>query len=131
MLQKDDWFQYSLQNDNLRKALIALQTESEQEEEKITNTLLRKIQTLQKDKEDLLRKVEEEEEIIANQLQTKLKQLQNEKVQLENVLEQEQEAMVNRLQKQLDDLLRNPSTVGAPIGRMRVASSERKLTQVG
>ena len=118
---------YSDQNDNLKKALFALQTTSEQEEEMITNSLLKKISTLQKEKEYLLLKVEEEEEMITNQLQKKLKQLQKEKIELENTLEQEQESMVNRLQKQLDDLMNNQT----PAGRMRVASSERKLSQIG
>lgn len=65
--------------------------------------------------------------MITNQLQKKLKQLQKEKIELENTLEQEQESMVNRLQKQLDDLMNNQT----PAGRMRVASSERKLSQIG
>ena len=120
----------SAQNETLKKALIALQSTSEIEGEHIANTFLHKLDKLQKEKEELLLKVEEEEEMITNQLQKKLKQLQKEKVEMENVLEMEQEAMVNRLQKQLDELLRNsPSGSGSAGGRMRMASSERKLSQ--
>lgn len=112
--------------------MIAIQSTSEIEGEHITNTFLHKLDKLQKEKEELLLKVEEEEEMITNQLQKKLKQLQKEKVEMENVLEMEQEAMVNRLQKQLDELLRNsPSGSGSAGGRMRMASTERKLSQVG
>jgi coiled-coil domain-containing protein 6 len=46
----------------------------EQEEEKISNVLLKKIDTLQKERAHILRTVEEEEEYITNTLQKKLDQ---------------------------------------------------------
>lgn len=104
-----------LENMELRKKLIQIQSASEQEEEFISNMLLKKIDVLKTEKQDLLLKLEAEEELITNQLQKKLQKLQKEKVQMEISLEQEQEAMVNRLQKQLDNLR---------LGRQRVNSCE-------
>ena len=104
-----------LENMELRKKLIQIQSASEQEEEFISNMLLKKIDVLKTEKQDLLLKLEAEEELITNQLQKKLQKLQKEKVQMEISLEQEQEAMVNRLQKQLDNLRQ---------GRQRVNSCE-------
>jgi predicted nuclease with TOPRIM domain len=100
--------------------MCALQSSTEAEEEYITNTLMKRIEGLKHEKQDLLTKLEAEEEMITNQLQRKLNQLQKEKIQMEITLEQEQECMVNRLQKQLDDL-RGPLTP-----RSRLASAESK-----
>ncbi|KAJ3274920.1 hypothetical protein HDV01_001784 [Terramyces sp. JEL0728] len=97
----------SAQNGDLKKTMCKLQTSAEEEEEFISNTLLKRIETLQKEKQALLVKVEAEEEKITNQLQKKLNQLQREKVQMEITLEQEQECIVNKLQKQVEDLKAN------------------------
>ncbi|KAI8913599.1 hypothetical protein EDD86DRAFT_245214 [Gorgonomyces haynaldii] len=88
----------------LKQSIAQLQSQSEMEQEYISNTLLRKIELLNKEKSDLLIKVEQEEDMLVNRLTQKLNVLQQEKVQLELALEKEQEYMVNRLQKQLDDL---------------------------
>ncbi|KAJ3262067.1 hypothetical protein HK103_003923 [Boothiomyces macroporosus] len=87
--------------------MVKIQTSAEEEEEFISNTLLKRIETLQKEKQALLVKVEAEEEKITNQLQKKLNQLQREKVQMEITLEQEQECIVNKLQKQVEELKAN------------------------
>jgi hypothetical protein len=112
------------QNEQLRRDICSLQSTNEQEEEYITNMLMKRIEGLKDEKQDLLVKVEAEEEMITNRLQHKLNQLQKEKIQMEISLEQEQECMVNRLQKQLDDL-RGPVTP-----RSRLASIESKSSAV-
>lgn len=77
---------------------------AEQEEEYISNKLLKRISGLKKEKGELLLQVEQEEEYMTNMLQKKLNQLQREKIDMENSLEQEQEYIVNKLQKQLESL---------------------------
>ena len=77
---------------------------AEQEEEYISNKLLKKIQSLKKEKEALANNYEREEEYLTNDLSRKLNQLRNEKVQLEQTLEQEQEHMVNKLMRKIEKL---------------------------
>ncbi|XP_009989047.1 PREDICTED: coiled-coil domain-containing protein 6 [Tauraco erythrolophus] len=81
-----------------------LQARAEQEEEFISNTLFKKIQALQKEKETLAVNYEKEEEFLTNELSRKLMQLQHEKAELEQHLEQEQEFQVNKLMKKIKKL---------------------------
>ncbi|KAK9766405.1 hypothetical protein K7432_004542 [Basidiobolus ranarum] len=92
------------ENQTLKQLTVDMHASAEQEEEYISNKLLKSIANLKKEKAELLVQVEREEEYLTNTLQRKLTQLQKEKIDLENALEQEQEFMVNRLQKQLDGL---------------------------
>ncbi|EPY83054.1 Coiled-coil domain-containing protein 6-like protein [Camelus ferus] len=78
--------------------------QAEQEEEFISNTLFKKIQALQKEKETLAVNYEKEEEFLTNELSRKLMQLQHEKAELEQHLEQEQEFQVNKLMKKIKKL---------------------------
>ncbi|XP_002735394.1 coiled-coil domain-containing protein 6-like [Saccoglossus kowalevskii] len=96
----------ALQEDNreLRMVSVSIQARAEQEEEFISNTLLKKIQTLKKEKEKLAVNYEQEEEFLTNDLSRKLMQLRQEKVQLEQTLEQEQEFQVNKLMRKIDKL---------------------------
>ncbi|CAH1757545.1 14557_t:CDS:10 [Entrophospora sp. SA101] len=64
---------------------------AEQEEEFISNKLLKRISNLKKEKGELLLQVEQEEEYLTNTLQKKLNQLQKEKIDMENAFEQEQD----------------------------------------
>merc|ERR1719210_2740774 len=96
----------SLQEENreLRRASVSIQAKAEQEEEFISNTLLKKIQALKKEKENLALNYEQEEEYLTNDLSRKLDQLRQEKVQLEHTLEQEQECLVNKLMRRIEKL---------------------------
>lgn len=89
------------------------QLQAEQEEEYITNKLMKRLEALKREKEELARQVEVEEEMITNALTKKLQKVKEEKVQLENQLEVEQEYIVNKLQKQLSTVL------GAPLRALR------------
>ncbi|KAI9495710.1 hypothetical protein BDB00DRAFT_813177 [Zychaea mexicana] len=95
-----------LRHDNqmLRQMTVDMTVLAEQEEEYISNKLLKRISGLKKEKGELLVQVEQEEEYLTNMLQKRLNQLQKEKIDMENALEQEQEYIVNKLQKQLDSL---------------------------
>ncbi|XP_019620234.1 PREDICTED: coiled-coil domain-containing protein 6-like isoform X2 [Branchiostoma belcheri] len=96
----------ALQEENkaLRKASVSIQARAEQEEEFISNTLLKKIQSLKKEKEKLAMNYEQEEEFLTNDLSRKLMKLREEKVQLEQTLEQEQEFQVNKLMRKIEKL---------------------------
>nr|CAG4638598.1 EOG090X09V8 [Cyclestheria hislopi] len=92
------------ENRSLRQASVNIQARAEQEEEFISNTLLKKIQALKKEKETLALNYEQEEECLTNDLSRKLNQLRQEKVQLEQTLEQEQECLVNKLMRKIEKL---------------------------
>lgn len=92
------------ENKNLRKASVSIQAKAEQEEEFISNTLMKKIHTLKKEKEVLAMNYEQEEEFLTNDLSKKLMQLRQEKVTLEETLEREQEFQVNKLIRRIERL---------------------------
>ncbi|CAG0916190.1 unnamed protein product [Notodromas monacha] len=92
------------ENKSLRQASVTIQARAEQEEEFISNTLLKKIQALKKEKETLALNYEQEEECLTNDLSRKLNQLRQEKVNLEATLEQEQECLVNKLMRRIERL---------------------------
>jgi len=58
----------------------------EQEEEFITNKLMKRLQQLKDEKQTLANEVEHEEEYLVNTLQKRLEKLNGEKVDLENQL---------------------------------------------
>jgi len=95
-----------LQEENkvLRKTSVTIQAKAEQEEEFISNTLMKKINTLKREKEILAMNYEQEEECLTNDLSKKLVQLRNEKVELEQTLEREQEFQVNKLIRRIERL---------------------------
>ncbi|CAG7726314.1 unnamed protein product [Allacma fusca] len=92
------------ENRSLRQASVNIQAKAEQEEEFISNTLLKKIQALKKEKETLAHHYEQEEECLTNDLSRKLNQLRAEKCKLEQTLEQEQECLVNKLMRKIEKL---------------------------
>ncbi|XP_074647783.1 coiled-coil domain-containing protein 6-like [Tubulanus polymorphus] len=92
------------ENRELRRASVTIQARAEQEEEFISNTLLKKIQKLKKEKETLAMNYEQEEEFLTNDLSRKLMQLRQEKVELEQSLEKEQEYQVNKLMRKIEKL---------------------------
>ena len=74
----------------------------EEEEELITNKLIKKLDRLKKDKEQILQQVEQEEELLTNTLHKKLQKLKNEKLMIESQLEQDKKYIINRLQRQYE-----------------------------
>jgi len=94
------------ENKALRQASVSIQARAEQEEEYISNTLMKKINELKKEKETLVNKYENEEEFLTNELQRQLNQIRQEKVELEQTLEKEQEKQVNTLMRKIEKLKR-------------------------
>lgn len=80
----------------LQQASVSIQAKAEQEEEFISNTLLKKIQLLKKEKEILAINYEQEEECLTNDLSRQLTQLREQKDQLEKTLEHEHRTSGNR-----------------------------------
>lgn len=116
------------ENKELRKASVNIQARAEQEEEYISNKLLKKIQSLKKEKELLANNYEREEEYLTNDLSRKLSQLRNEKVQLEQTLEQEQEHMVNKLMKKIEKLEAETSAKQSNLEQLRREKIELENT---
>jgi len=96
------------ENQRLRQAAVQAQVSAEQEEEFISNTLLKHIAKLKEEKGDLLLQAEREEEFLTNTLHRRLSQLRKEKCDLELAHELEQEFVVNRLHKQMESLSGKP-----------------------
>jgi len=89
----------------VKSKLEYAQTAAEQEEERITLLLMKKLTALKKERDEIAMQVEQEEEYLTNTLQQKLELVRREKIDLENKLEQEEELIVNKLQKKLADVI--------------------------
>ena len=85
-----------LSNLSERSHLRLQSQQAEREEEAIANRLMKRLETLKQEKEELARQVEVEEEMITNALTMKLQKVKQEKVNLEIQLEQEQEVSGQR-----------------------------------
>jgi len=120
----------SLQEENkaIRQASVHIQAKAEQEEEFISNTLLKKIQALKKEKESLALNYEQEEECLTNDLSRKLNQLRAEKIQLEHTLEQEQECLVNKLMRRIEKLESETNTKQSNLETLRREKVELENT---
>ncbi|XP_052820566.1 LOW QUALITY PROTEIN: coiled-coil domain-containing protein 6-like [Mya arenaria] len=111
--------QLAEEKQELKKMSVNIQARAEQEEEFISNTLLKKIQLLKKEKESLAMNYEQEEEFLTNDLSRKLLQLRHEKVELEQTLEKEQEYQVNKLMRKIEKLERDTVTKQATLEQLR------------
>lgn len=116
------------ENRSLRQASVIIQAKAEQEEEFISNTLLKKIQALKKEKETLAHHYEQEEECLTNDLSRKLMQLRQEKCKLEQTLEQEQECLVNKLMRKIEKLEAETSAKQSNLEQLRREKVELENT---
>jgi coiled-coil domain-containing protein 6 len=107
------------ENFDLKRARVNLQARAEQEEEFISNTLLRKIDKLKKEKEKLATAYEQEEEYLTNDLSRKLAQLRTEKMELEQTLEQEQQNQISKLMKKIEKLESETTAKQASLEQLR------------
>lgn len=86
-----------MENRHIRESKVRMQLRVEQEEEYISNMLLKRIQNLKNDKEQLALKYEQEEERLTNDLMRKLTQLEGERDELSNKLRRDQDWVVRNL----------------------------------
>ncbi|KAI3659550.1 hypothetical protein MP638_005236 [Amoeboaphelidium occidentale] len=99
------------QLEDLKDQNIKIMKEKEEEEEAITNRLLKTISNLSLEKSEIVSKMEMEEEYITNVLSKKVKELEKEKLKIEMEMETEQEFIVNRLTKQIDELKKSSTSL--------------------
>lgn len=90
----------------------------EEEEENITNKLMKRLSELKQEKERLARQSESEEEYLTNTLQIRLEELQRQKQSIIASAEAEQEFIVNKLQRQLDELKVEKSALERKVQRL-------------
>lgn len=116
---------------------------AEAQEEYITNMLLKKLEAItterdelvqrvaviQKEREALIVQLEQEEEYLTNTLQKKLTTVLREKIELENQLEQEEEYIVNELQKKLAKLQAEKLALEARLQEERESHETLRKTQ--
>eukprot|EP00916_Digyalum_oweni_P018461 GHVL01030928.1.p1 GENE.GHVL01030928.1~~GHVL01030928.1.p1 ORF type:complete len:416 (-),score=123.53 GHVL01030928.1:184-1431(-) len=76
----------------------------EEEEEFLTNKLMRRIEELHKEKASILQQVEEEEKRLSEEFNIKMQAAVKQRESFENQLEYEQEFIVNKLQKQIKQI---------------------------
>jgi hypothetical protein len=74
--------------------------------------------------------VEQEEEYITNTLVKKLEQVRREKVDLENQLEQEEEFITNKLQKQLLTVVNEKRYTHIPFQQRNLYFKKKKKSSV-
>ncbi|CAJ0609270.1 unnamed protein product [Cylicocyclus nassatus] len=84
-------------NKQIKETYVKIYAKAEQEEEYISNILLKRIQKLKNDKEHLAQKYEQEEEFLTNDLMRKIKQLQSERDILEGNVKSEQASVIDSL----------------------------------
>ncbi|KAK6766877.1 hypothetical protein RB195_026257 [Necator americanus] len=84
-------------NKQIKETYVKIYAKAEQEEEYISNILLKRIQKLKNDKETLAQKYEQEEEFLTNDLMRKIKQLQSERDILEGNVKSEQASVIDSL----------------------------------
>lgn len=90
----------------------------EEEEENITNKLMKRLTELKREKERMARQSESEEEFLTNTLQIRLEELQRQKHSIIATAEAEQEFIVNKLQRQLDELKVEKSALERKVQRL-------------
>jgi Uncharacterized conserved protein H4 (DUF2046) len=103
---------------DLREESTRTAMQLEEEEENITNKLMKRLTELKQEKEVLARQSESEEEYLTNSLQIRMEELQRQKHSIIASAEAEQEYIVNRLQRQLDDLKVEKSALERKVQRL-------------
>ncbi|KAI6235528.1 hypothetical protein M3Y95_00061100 [Aphelenchoides besseyi] len=89
--------QLEVLNKRMRETNVKMQARVEQEEEYISNMLLKRIQKLKSDKESIALKYEEEEENLTNTLSKKLFQLEKQRDELLNRISTQQSTTIDSL----------------------------------
>ena len=103
---------YAAQIEELKRQNLSAHSRVEQEEELLTNNLMKKLEKVNSEKREMLMRVEQEEEFLTNSLQKRLDRVMREKLELEAQMAREHE----QLDKSSGDLKR----------RLEALSSERE-----
>lgn len=89
---------------SLRRESTLNQIRIEEEEEMISNKLMKRLSELKQEKEQIARASESDSEWVTNSLSQRLEELQRQKHRIIAAAEEENEFIVNRLNKELDAL---------------------------
>lgn len=103
---------------DLRKESAMNQMKLEEEEEMISNRLMKRLAELKQEKEQIARASESDSEWVTNSLSQRLEELQRQKLKIIATAEAENEFIVNRLNKELEAL------------RVEKAELERKVQRL-
>ena len=82
---------YAAEIRNLKEQNLSAHNKVEQEEEFITNNLMKKLEKMNSEKREMMMRVEQEEEFLTNSLQKRLDRVLREKAELESQMAREQE----------------------------------------
>jgi len=113
LLEQNKCKRLEQENEQIRQKQALLVRELEQEEESISNSLMRRIEQMDKvNKERVISSIDRvEEREVSKALQMKLDAVMKEKVDLEKQLEAEAEFVGNRLQRQVDILAKDKKSL--------------------
>lgn len=97
---------FELEIQQLKEQSLSAHNKLEQEEEFITNNLMKKLEKMNSEKREMLMRVEQEEEFLTNSLQKRLDRVMREKADLEAQMarEKEQASQSGNLEKRLCDM---------------------------
>ena len=82
---------YASEIRNLKEQNLSAHNKVEQEEEFITNNLMKKLEKMNSEKREMMMRVEQEEEFLTNSLQKRLDRVLREKAELESQMAREHE----------------------------------------
>lgn len=112
----------------LRRESTLNQIRIEEEEEMISNKLMKRLAELKQEKEQIARASESDSEWVTNSLSQRLEELQRQKHRIIAAAEEENEFIVNRLNKELDALRTEKLELERKVQRLSRSTTPGALT---
>lgn len=113
---------------NLRRESALNQIKIEEEEEMISNKLMKRLSELKQEKEQIARASESDSEWVTNSLSQRLEELQRQKHRIIAAAEEENEFIVNRLNKELDALRMEKNELERKVQRLSRSTTPGAVT---
>lgn len=113
---------------DLRRESTLNQIRIEEEEEMISNKLMKRLSELKQEKEQLARASESDSEWVTNSLSQRLEELQRQKHRVIAAAEEENEFIVNRLNKELDALRLEKNELERKVARLSRSTTPGAVT---
>lgn len=113
---------------DLRRETTLNQIRLEEEEEMISNKLMKRLSELKHEKEQIARASESDSEWVTNSLSQRLEELQRQKHRIIAAAEEENEFIVNRLNKELDALRMEKLELERKVQRLSRSTTPGALT---
>lgn len=112
----------------LRRESTLNQIRIEEEEEMISNKLMKRLSELKQEKEQIARASESDSEWVTNSLSQRLEELQRQKHRIIAAAEEENEYIVNRLNKELEALRHEKQELERKVQRLSRSTTPGALT---